>query len=160
MQRRAGRLGGACALVVFGAALAACGSTTQLPEAPATGALAASPLPVTQTGNAAARIDPKSVTLHLDNTGGLVVHVSATSTAADAETIMVRGSLLSANGTPVGDVTGGAIDIAPGATVQLELTGPAPNGTVASATFEVSTAASPPSSAATPSGALGTPSAS
>jgi hypothetical protein len=39
----------------------------------------------------------------------------------------------------VGDATGGRLDVKPGADVQLMLTGPTPNGTVTSATFEFTT---------------------
>jgi archaellum component FlaG (FlaF/FlaG flagellin family) len=127
--------------------VAACGSTIQIPQAPVTGPLSASPLAVTTTGNAAASIDPRSVTFGIDGSGSLVAHLTVTSAAPNNETVTIRGSLLDSTGKPIGDVTGGAINLNPGSSQQVELTGPAPNGTIVSVTFEISTQPAPTATA-------------
>jgi len=157
MHRRLG-LAWTALLSLFTVLLVACG-TTQLPEAPPTGPLAASNVSVNTTGNGQATVSQSSVTFTVDNSGTLVVHLMLTSTASTAETVAVRGSLFDQNGKTIGDVTGGTINLDPGAGQQTELTGPAPNGTISSVTFEVTTEAAPTPTAATPSGVLGTPAA-
>ncbi len=119
------------------ALLAACGSTTRLPEAPQTSPLTSSAVAVKQTGTAAVSILPGSVTYKLDNSGSLIIHLQLTSKAKSAQTIIIRVSLYGPGGALVGDAAGGQVPVAPGATTDLQLNGPAPNGEIVSATYEV-----------------------
>jgi hypothetical protein len=123
--------------------LAACGSTEQLPEAVSTSPLTNGTPAVNQTGSPDATIDQSSVTYKIDNAGILVVKLKLTSAAAEPQTIAVRGSLFNASGLIIGDVTGGAVKVDPSSTQDLQLTGNAPSGIIASVTFEVTTQASP-----------------
>ncbi len=132
-------LAGALAAV----ALAACGDTVRLPEAPATGALTSPPVQIRQTGSALAQVDPSSVTFQLDDSGSLVVRLNVRSTAGASQTLALRASLFDSSHRVIGDAVGGQVEVAPGASTAIELTGPAPIGTIAAATIEVNTAASP-----------------
>jgi hypothetical protein len=114
----------------------ACGSTTQLPEAPATPPLTAAAVAVRLTGTAPVAIVPGSITYKLDDSGSLVINLSVKSNAKRPVTMEMRASLYDAAGTIVGDATGGQVGVAPGATAVLELNGPRPNGEIVSATFE------------------------
>jgi hypothetical protein len=145
---------GIAALVLC--ALAACGSQTRLQEAPARGPLAASKVAVTTTGNAPATVDQSSVTFGLDDSGALVVHLHLTSRASTSESVSIRASLFSSTGALIGDATGGAVNVARGATVTVELNGPAPDGTISSATIELTAQASPTPTHTSP-GAISTP---
>jgi hypothetical protein len=139
------RVGQAIA-VLFAAsaiALSGCGSTTQLPEVHTSAPLTSATVGVTQTGNATATIDKSSLKFMLDTIGALVVRFNLTSNAAHAQTLTVRGSLFDSSGTIVGDVTGGAVGVTPGAAVAIQLNGPAPNGTISSITLEVTQMAAP-----------------
>ncbi len=123
--------------------LAACATDPRLPQAPSASPLTAATVPVTQQGNAPVSIDTSTVTFMLDNSGTLVARLSVRSAAAATSTVSIRGSLYGAAHQLVGDLTGGEVGVAPGATVTVLLTGPAPLGTIASATFEASSQASP-----------------
>jgi hypothetical protein len=142
---------------VAASAIAACGSTTRLPEAPSTGALTATSVQVRQTGNAPAQVDPTSATFQLDTSGSLVMHITVTSTASGPVTIAARASLYDSGGKLIGDAAGGDVNLAANAPTVLQLNGPAPNGTIAAATVEVTSQASPTPTAATPQSQLGTP---
>lgn len=144
-------------LTVTAAVLVGCGSTTKLPEAPATGPLTSGSVQIKQTGNAAAQVDPASVTFQIDNSGSLVVRLRVTSNAGRPQTLAVRASLFDSSGGIIGDATGGDIGLPPGAPASFELNGPAPAGTIAAATFEMTAQASPTPTAATPGSQLGTP---
>jgi hypothetical protein len=92
---------------------------------------------VTQQGNAKATIDPSSLTLKLDDTRTLVAHLTLRSTASSTTAISVRGSLYDPHHALIGDLSGGVINVRPGATAAVQLTGPTPLGTIASVTFEL-----------------------
>ncbi|HWF58350.1 MAG TPA: hypothetical protein VG520_08360 [Candidatus Dormibacteraeota bacterium] len=132
----------ACATLLV-AALAGCGSDTQLPQAPSTSPFSTGAVSITQRGNAAAVIDTSSATFKLDDAGTLVAHLSVRSTAATTVTLIIRGSIYDPQHRLVGDVTGGQVDVAPGSTAPVQLTGPAPVGTIASAVFELTAPPSP-----------------
>jgi hypothetical protein len=87
------------------------------------------------------------VHFRLDDARLLEVTMTIHSTAAAADTVTIRGSMFDKSGKLVGDVSGGQLNVQPGSDGQIRLTGPNPNGTIASATFEVSTVP-----AATPAG--------
>jgi hypothetical protein len=143
-MRRLRRLtGSACVATVLVAALAGCGDDTHIPKAPSASAFATKPVAIAQQGNADVSIDTSSVTFALDDTRALVAHLSVRSNAATPVTIVIRGSIYDPMHELVGDLTGGQIDVAPGATAAVELTGPAPLGTIASATFEATAQPSP-----------------
>ncbi|HEV7680130.1 MAG TPA: FxLYD domain-containing protein [Candidatus Dormibacteraeota bacterium] len=126
------------ALLTFTAiTLAACGdSPVTVPQASAAGLIGPN-VTVTQTGDAQAQIVPASANFRIDDAHLVQVTVAIKSTAAASQTVSVRASLYDKDGHLVGDATGGALDVAPGAQVTVQLSGPTPNGTVASATFEV-----------------------
>jgi hypothetical protein len=145
---------------MFGTALlmlAACGSTQKLPEATSGGALTTSDVDshINQTGDAPATIDQSSVTFKVDDSGSLVVRLRLMSSASSPATFAVRGSLYDSGGNIIGDATGGEVNVDPGATASIELNGPPPHGTIASATFEVTSISAPtptpPTPAPTPS---------
>jgi hypothetical protein len=98
---------------------------------------------ISQEGSAPVTIDTSSVTFMPDDSGSLVVHVTLTSTSAAPVTVIVRGSLYDTSHAIVGDVTGGQVNVAPGSTTTIQLNGPRPLGTIASATFEATTQPSP-----------------
>jgi hypothetical protein len=136
-------------LAVSAGMLAACGSASQ-PEAVSAMPLTAASVSVTQTGNAQAKLVATSVSYKVDLSGSLVIQLSVTSTATSPQTVMVRASLFNAPGTLIGDAQGSATQVAPGATVAMELNGPAPNGTIASATFEITNTSAPAPAVTTP----------
>src|SRR5947209_8293920 len=148
--------GGALTLLVAGV-VAACGDTTRIPQAAASGALISAPVRVEQTGNAPVQIDTSSATFKIDDSGSLVVSCRLSSNAQAPQTIALRATLYDSSGKIVGDATGGAVNVAPGSSIGVQLTGPAPLGTIASARFEASTQASPTPTSSTPGAGLGTP---
>lgn len=134
------RLLAACAL----GALAACGQEAPVPQVVhQTPVTAAAGVAVRQTGSAPAVIDQSSVHFSIDASGGVVISTTVRSQAQAKITLMVRASLYDATGALIGDADGGALSVAPGAAVAVRVTGPAPHGTIASATFEVTSVASP-----------------
>jgi len=142
MRRLHGKVLTTTLALCAGFALGACGST-QIPEAPATSPLTSGTVGFSQTGNAQAQIQQDSITYRVDDSGSLVVHLSLTSNASAAQSLAVRASLYDNSGAVIGDATGGQVQVAPGSTVQLQLNGPAPQGTISSAVFEVTATSSP-----------------
>ncbi len=137
-MRRVDRLVGiACAGSLLVVAMTGCGDETKLPEAPSATAFATSTVSILQRSNAAARIDPASVTFKLDDARSLVVTLTVRSTARSIIALSIRGSLYDPHHALVGDVTGAQINIQPNATAAMQLNGPTPLGTIASATFEL-----------------------
>lgn len=136
--------------VLCGATLAACGSSAAQPQAQSSPPLTARSVTVRQTGNASAQIVSSTITYQLDDSGGLVIHVSVQSQSASAQTITARASLFDSKSNLIGDATGGQISVTPGSTAELQLNGPAPTGTIASTVFEVSNVASPTPASTTP----------
>ncbi len=126
----------ACAAVLLIAVLAACGDDTHIPLAPSSTPFATKPVAIVQQGNAPVSIDTASVTFALDDTRSLVAHLSVHSDAPAPVTVVIRGSIYDPKHALVGDLTDGQVSVAPGSTVPVELTGPPPLGTIASATFE------------------------
>lgn len=136
-----------------GCTLVACGSTAQ-PEAQSAAPLTAQSVPARQTGNAPAQLVTSTISYQLDDSGSLVIHLTVQSRAPGAETVTVRASLFDAAGALIGDATGGRTSVPPGSTAGVQLNGPAPHGTIAAATFEVTdlSAATPPASTPIPTG--------
>jgi hypothetical protein len=144
MRRLLTLIGPTCAATLAALSLTSCGDTVQVPHPPsATPFSTITVAQITQEGNAPATIDPSSVTFNPDDTQSLVVRLKVHSTATTSITISVRGSIFDTQHQLIGDVSGGEINVAPGSTVDVELTGPTPLGTIASAVFEVSTQPSP-----------------
>ncbi|MFN2451673.1 MAG: hypothetical protein ABR541_04905 [Candidatus Dormibacteria bacterium] len=132
------------AVVVLGLVLAGCGSDPpHIPQALPATPVAASSVSITQTGDPAFAIDPTSVSFGLDDARLLVVRVRVHSSAPKAVTLMMRASIFDAGDHLVGDATGGLDGVGPGTTMPLRLTGPTPIGTIARATFEVTSRAAP-----------------
>ena len=125
----------AAALLMLG--VAACGNDTRIPQTVTTTPFAAASVTITQQGNASVTIDPASVTFMLDDSRGLVAHLTVRSRAASTVTITVRGSIYDPQHRLIGDVSGGQINVATGQVTTVQLTGPTPLGTIASAVFEV-----------------------
>jgi hypothetical protein len=130
-------------LAVVATALAACGDSIQLPQAPGSTPFQAATVAVSQTGDAPATVDTSSVTYMLDNAGSLVVHLSLKSSASTAQTFAVQATFFDANGLIVGNASGGQVMVGPGATTPVQLNGQTPHGTIASARFEVTGVAAP-----------------
>jgi hypothetical protein len=99
---------------------------------------------ITQRGNAAATIDARSVSFKLDDSRSLVVRATLTSHATSLISISARASLYDPRHNLVGDAIGGQVKVQPGQQTTLNLSGPTPLGTIASAVFEVSGQPSPP----------------
>ena len=99
--------------------------------------LTAGHVTVNLTGDTSVSIpDPNSdVSFVLDNARLLVIHLVMRSAAA--QTVQVRASLYDKAGSIIGDASGGALSLKPGADTGFELTGPPPTGTIDHATFEV-----------------------
>jgi hypothetical protein len=125
------------------ALLASCGDTPVVEQATTRPPLQAGHLAVTQTGDAAVIVPPDGVSLRLDDAGLLVVEVRARSTAATPQSIALRATLDDGSGRIVGDATGGAVRIAPGSEITVELSGPTPLGTIAAVIIEVHTVPAP-----------------
>jgi hypothetical protein len=142
MRRPQTVMGLACAAVLL-AGLTGCGNDTQLPQAPSSSPFSTGAVSITQRGNADASIDTSSATFKLDDAGTLVAHLSVRSMAATTLTISIRGSIYDPQHRLIGDVTGGQIDVGPGSTAAVQLTGPTPLGTIASAVFELTAQPSP-----------------
>jgi hypothetical protein len=140
LLRRPGMALGAAALL---AALAACGDDTTLPQAPSTGPFTTTPVSITQQGNAAATVDTSTITFKLDDSRSLVVHLTIRSTAASTIAVSIRGSLYDPKHALIDDVTGGQINVEPGSSADVQLNGPTPLGTIASATFELTAKPTP-----------------
>jgi hypothetical protein len=132
------RAGRACATALLLVALSGCGDDTKIPEAVSTTPFATSSVAITQTGNAAATIDAKSVSFKLDDSRSLVVRATLTSHATGVTSISVRASLYDPRHNLVGDAVGGQVKVQPGQRTMFSLSGPTPLGTIASAVFEVS----------------------
>lgn len=139
----------ATGFVVVAAALAGCGSATQS-EVGATSRLTTGSVAVRQSGTAQVQLQQSSVTYRLDDSGGLVVTLSVTSEASSAQTIMARATLYSSSGAVIGDASGGTTAVPAGGTATLQLNGPAPQGTIASAVFEITALNAPTPIAGTP----------
>lgn len=122
--------------------LVACGSSAQ-PVAQASPPLTAQSVAVHQTGNGAARIVTSSITYQVDDSGSLVIHLSAQSQSAAPETVTVRASLFDSGGNLIGDASGGQVQVPASGSASIQLNGPAPHGTISSAVFEVSDVAAP-----------------
>ena len=135
---------GATRMVVLLCALAAvgCGETVHVEQAAST-ALTEQAVSVKQTGNAPVQIQPGSVAYRLDDARLLQVSLVVHSSAGAAQTVTVRGSFYDKAGRLVGDATGSQLNVGPGSDVTVDLSGPTPNGTIASGTFEVATVPSP-----------------
>jgi len=139
VTRRIPAAAGALALLLVG-----CGSDPpHIPQVPAATPVAAAQVAVTQTGEPTISIDPTSVSFGLDDAGLLVVRLRVHSAAAAPVTVMVRTSVFDAGDHLVGDASGGLDGVGPGTTMPIRLTGPTPTGTIARATFEVTTKPSP-----------------
>ena len=133
----------ACAASLLLVGLAGCGDDTKLPQAAAATPFTATAVAITQQGNADVSIDDASVKFVLDDTRSLVVHLSLTSHVTTPVTVSVRASLYDPKHALVGDAAGGQINVQPGQVTTVQLSGPTPLGTIASAVFEASTKASP-----------------
>ncbi len=132
----------ACAALVL-VGLSACGDETKLPQAPSMSPFSTTPVTITQQGNANATIDTSSVTLKLDDSRTLVSHLTVRSTASTTTAISIRGSLYDPHHALIGDLSGGQVNIPPRATVNVQLTGPTPLGTIAAVTFELTSKPTP-----------------
>jgi hypothetical protein len=135
--------GPACAASLLLAGLTGCGDDTKLPQAAGATAFTSTAVAITQQGNADVSIDNASIMFVLDDTRSLVVHLSLTSHASKPVTVSVRASLYDPKHNLVGDAVGGQINVQPGQVTAVQLSGPTPLGTIASAVFEASTQASP-----------------
>jgi len=133
----------ACAAALLLGGLTACGDDTKLPVAPSSTAFSTTPVAVAQQGNADVTIDTSSVTFKLDDSRSLVVHLTVRSSATSTIAISIRGSLYDPNHALIGDVTGGQVNVEPGSTTAVQLNGPTPLGTIASATFEATAKPTP-----------------
>lgn len=136
-------VGPACAAALVVAGLTGCGNDTKLPQAPSSSPFSTSSVSVVQQGNADATIDTKSVTFKLDDSRALVANLTVRSNAASTIAISIRGSIYDPHHALIGDVTGGQINVSPGSTAAVQLTGPTPLGTIASVTFELTAKSTP-----------------
>jgi hypothetical protein len=125
---------GAVALVVVG-----CGDAAPtVPQAAASPLLGAN-ISVKQTGDAPVKLAGGSVSWQIDDARLVNVTLTVHSTAGAAVTVSARATLYDKDGKPVGDATGGRLNVGPNSDAPLKLSGPTPNGTVVSATFEFTT---------------------
>ena len=134
MSRLAGT---ACAVLVL-LALSGCGDATAIPQAGTATPFAVGSVSITQQGNAPVTVDTTSVHFSLDDTRSLVVHLMLTSHATGPVTVSVRASLYGPSHNLVGDAVGGQINVQAGQPTAVQLSGPTPLGTIASAVVEAS----------------------
>ena len=120
-----------------------CGDSSRVPEVVTQTPMSLARITVRQTGSAAVTIDPGTVSFATDAAGTLVVKATVRSGARQSQTIIIRASIFDPSGTLVGDATGGQVAVSPGQSASIQLNGPAPHGTIASATFEVTSQPSP-----------------
>jgi hypothetical protein len=121
----------------------ACGTDTPtVPQAVASPLTAAS-VALKQTGDAHVSIDQSSVHYRLDDARLIQITLTLHSQAPTAQSVSVLASLYEQSGRLIGDASGGVTNVAPNATTQVTLSGPNPNGTISSATFEVHLTESP-----------------
>jgi hypothetical protein len=125
----------ACALTLL---VVACGETPHVQQAASTPLTEAS-VPLRQTGNAPVSIAAGSVSYRLDDARLLQVTLIVHSTARTAQTVSVRGSFADKAGRLIADASGSQLNVAPGSDTQVTLSGPTPNGSIAAATFEITT---------------------
>ncbi|HEY2705061.1 MAG TPA: hypothetical protein VGL20_15365 [Candidatus Dormibacteraeota bacterium] len=130
-----------------GLLLAACGDPAVVDQATTRPPLAAPGVVVTQTGDPDIGIPPGGVSFRLDAARLLVVDVRLRSSAATPRLVVVRASLFDSGGRLLGDASGSAVDVPPGADTTVQLTGPTPTGTIAAVTLEVHTVAAPSATA-------------
>ena len=130
----------------FGALLVACGDTATIEEASTAPPLTAARVDITLTGDAGVTIpDPAhDVSFGLDDARLLVVALRVHSQATAPEVAAVKATLFDTSGLVIGDATGGTTTLQPGQDASFSLTGPAPTGTIAKATFEVHLTSVPP----------------
>ena len=138
-----GRVAGPVLLVIVALSLAACGDSKILTQAQATGGLTAASVRIEQSGPAHVQINASHVTFQIDNSGTLVVKLTLRSSESSPKTLTLRASLYDSGGTVIGTATGGVVNLASGASTLVELNGPAPNGTIAAARFEVTAQGAP-----------------
>lgn len=132
-----------------GLLLAGCGGSGTADEAVNATPVAVPNVAITQTGDTDISIPTDQVTFALDASQLLVIDLHLHSAAAAPRTVAVRATVYDRSGRIVGDATGAAIRVQPGVDTPVELSGPTPNGTIASATLEVHTVPSPTSSSTT-----------
>ena len=125
----------ACALTLL---VVACGETPHVEQAGST-SLTEPTVSLKQTGNAAVSIVAGTASYRLDDARLLQVTLTVHSNARTAQTVTIGAKLFDKSGRLVGDASGSQLDVAPGSTIQVTLSGPTPNGTIAAATFEIST---------------------
>jgi hypothetical protein len=126
-----------------GLLLAGCGGSGTVDEAVNATPVAVPNVAITQTGDSDITIPTDQVTFGLDASQLLVVDLHLRSAAAAPRTVAVRATVYDRSGRIVGDATGATIEVQPGVDTPIELSGPTPNGTIASATLEVHTVPSP-----------------
>jgi hypothetical protein len=113
---------------------AACGSSDTSTVVPQTGSqkpLTAATVDVRPSGDTDFVVDAASVHFQIDNAGLLHVTLTVASHAAVRSTVTLTASLLDAAGATVGQATGGAVNVDPGASQPIELTGTRPTGVIA-----------------------------
>jgi hypothetical protein len=126
-------------LPVVALGVVACGdANATVPQAAATPLLAGS-ISVRQTGDAPVKLTPSSVSWKIDDARLVNVTLTVHCTATTAVTVSARATLYDKDGKPVGDVSGGTLNVQPNSDATQALTGPTPTGTVVSATFEFTT---------------------
>ena len=133
----------AVAAIAAISSLAACGQTPHAVEVVSQTPVAATPLALSQTGNAAVVVDPSSVTVKVDPSGSLIVTVTVSSHLATQRIVVLRASLYDSSHNLIGDATGGSVDVPANGSTSIRLIGPPPNGTVASITFEATAEPTP-----------------
>jgi hypothetical protein len=123
--------------LVAACSAAGCGdSPPHLSQAVGPSALAVSRPRVDQAGNVDVRVDPDSVVVSNDAAGLVVVRVRVTSHRPSAGAVALRASLYDGANRLVGDVTGGLSMLSREVATEVQLSGPAPSGTVARLVFE------------------------
>lgn len=116
------------------AVIVGCGSSDTSTAVPQTGSnrpLTAATVDVRPTGDTDFVVDAQSVGFQVDNAGLLRMTAGVTSHATAASTVTMTATLLDSGGTTIGSATGGAVGVAPGSRVSIELTGTRPSGVIA-----------------------------
>jgi hypothetical protein len=126
--------------------LTACGSSSDSSAVPQTGSqkpLTAATVDVRPTGDPNFKVDAASVHFQIDNAGLLHISLTVVSHAAVRSTVTMTATLVDAAGAAVAQAVGGAVNVDPGTSQPIELTGNRPTGVIAAVNLVITSQPSP-----------------
>jgi hypothetical protein len=132
-----------------GLGIASCGSAAStISQANNQPQLTTAQVEIKPTGDPSITLVDGGTSFHRDDAGLLVMTVKVHSAAATKVTVVLRATLDDSGGVEIGTAGGGAVEVAPGADVPIQLTGRLPGESIASATVQIDATPSPTGAAA------------